>query len=383
MKDDRELVAAASVGGADAFRPIVDRYQHAVFGVALARLGDFHEAQDVAQQVFVEAFQRLGSLRDPARLGAWLRSMTVHRCIDSLRRRKDAVGIESAENVPSSDLPPDGDLAGRELRDRVMAAIGKLTKTQRETVTLFYINGYSTGDIAAMHEVPVGTIKRRLHDARGRLKEEMLEMVEDTLKAEAPGEDFGRRVFDLLCQHGKPAPLRPWTDIRDELRDVGIKGVDGFVDAMQLPHSPTRLTTVRILETVHNAAASTLRDQKEVLIELLMRALEDKNKKVRTWAATALLNLDADEKRTRKDFIPAVLPLLRDPTRHVRWRVAYELWPWAANVPLEAAAIALAEEVDPGTRCQMAELVRRIIRARERETSETSEPSGHKTRLEG
>jgi RNA polymerase sigma-70 factor, ECF subfamily len=140
MKGDRGLVAAALAGDADAFRPIVERYQHAVFGVALARLGDFHEAQDAAQQVFVEAFQRLGGLRDPARLGAWLRSMTVHRCIDLLRRRKSAVAIEYAENEPSTDLPPDSDLVRRELRDRVMAAIGRLSKTQRETVTLFYIN---------------------------------------------------------------------------------------------------------------------------------------------------------------------------------------------------------------------------------------------------
>lgn len=83
--EDRELVARALADGAEAFRPIVARYQHAVFAVALSRLRDFHDAEDVAQQVFIEAFQRLGSLKDPARLGAWLRSMTVNRCIDLLR----------------------------------------------------------------------------------------------------------------------------------------------------------------------------------------------------------------------------------------------------------------------------------------------------------
>ena len=77
MKSDPELFAAAMAGGPEAFAPIVERYQDAVFGIALARLRDFHEAEDVAQQAFVEAFERLGTVRDPARLGAWLRAVAI------------------------------------------------------------------------------------------------------------------------------------------------------------------------------------------------------------------------------------------------------------------------------------------------------------------
>src|SRR5204862_8160385 len=86
--DDAKLVEAALHGGPEAFAPIVERYQDAVFGVALARIGNFHDAQDVAQAVFVEAYQRLSSLREPAKLGAWLRTMTIARAIDLLRRRE-------------------------------------------------------------------------------------------------------------------------------------------------------------------------------------------------------------------------------------------------------------------------------------------------------
>ena len=69
MKDDAELVAQAIQGGPDEFSPIVEKYQDAVFAVALSRMRRFHDAQDVAQTVFVEAFTQLGRLRDPARLG--------------------------------------------------------------------------------------------------------------------------------------------------------------------------------------------------------------------------------------------------------------------------------------------------------------------------
>ncbi len=70
--DDASLVGAALTNGSEAFGPIVEQYRDAVFGIALARLRNFHEAEDVAQQVFIEAFERLDQLRKPARLAAWL-----------------------------------------------------------------------------------------------------------------------------------------------------------------------------------------------------------------------------------------------------------------------------------------------------------------------
>jgi DNA-directed RNA polymerase specialized sigma24 family protein len=67
MRTGAELHADAMAGGPEAFSPIVERYQDAVFGIALARVRDFHEAEDIAQSAFVEAFERLDSLKDPAR----------------------------------------------------------------------------------------------------------------------------------------------------------------------------------------------------------------------------------------------------------------------------------------------------------------------------
>jgi len=106
-------------------------------------------------------------------------------------------------------------------------------------------------------------------------------------------------------------------------------------------------------------------DSRDQLVALLKEGLSDSNKRVRTWAAEALVNLDVDDERMRADLVPAVLPLLHDPTRLVRRRVAYELQQWADHVPLEVAARALADETNAGVRGQMAELVRLIIEAKE------------------
>ena len=69
MGDDAALVTAALADGPEALGPITERYQEGVFGIALARLRNLHDAEDVAQGVFVEAFERLDRLKDPCRLG--------------------------------------------------------------------------------------------------------------------------------------------------------------------------------------------------------------------------------------------------------------------------------------------------------------------------
>ena len=116
-------------GGPEAFGPIVERYQDAVFGVALARLGNFHDAQDVAQQVFLEAYVRLGNLRDANRFGAWLRSIAIHTSIDLSKRRKNA-NLDGLE-VKTVETPH-GVLERNELREQVMAAIGRLHEAREK-----------------------------------------------------------------------------------------------------------------------------------------------------------------------------------------------------------------------------------------------------------
>ena len=366
MQCDEELVAGALAGGPEAFEPIVRRYQDAVFGVALSRVRSFHDAEDVAQGAFVEAFQRIGTLKDPARLAAWLRSITIHRAIDHLRRARETTGSEEMDKREDGGWTPHVEVERRELRERVLAAIAGLSKTQRETTTLFYINGYSVEEVAGIQEVPAGTVKRRLHDARERLKEEMVGMVEEVLKSEAPKEDFGKRVFDVLCRYERPAPPWPREEIEAELRKIGMDGVEGFKRAMQLPHGPTRRFALRFSGVMDGVARPSGDERREVIVEVLKEALRDPNKKVRAWAAPSLLSLDVDDQRRRDEFIPLILPLLADPTRQVRQRVAFELQSWAQHVPLAAAARTLADESHPHVRLAMGRLVHCVLEARER-----------------
>jgi len=368
MQSDEQLVRAALAGTPEAFAPILERYQDAVFGVALARLKDFHDAQDVAQEVFVHAFERTDSLHDPSRLGAWLRTIAIHRSIDRLRRRRDAGDLDHATQAASQERYRD-EARRTDLREEVLAAIGRLSQPQQETVTLFYINGYSVADVAAIQEAPVGTVKRRLHDAREKLREVMIGMVDNVLKAEAPKEDFAQRVFDLVSQYRRTDFATPWQEIQDELRRIGVKGVEGFVKAMRSPHSGTRRFAAASLGNVHAAAVPSAGGLRETLVELLKRAATDPSKKVRKQAP-ALLGLDVDEQRKATEFVPLLLPLLTDRSWRVRWRTAFDLCgEWARHVPLETAAYALSVERDPRARRMTERLVRAIVRNREKSSA--------------
>lgn len=154
VKSDAELHADAMAGGPEAFGFVVERYKDAVFGIALARVGDFHAAEDIAQNVLVAAFERLGSLKEPSRLGAWLRSITIHQSIDYVRARRPVVEAQYERTPASEEHEPGAHVARKELHERVLAAIGRLSRTQRETTTLFYVNGYSVAEVATFFPRP-------------------------------------------------------------------------------------------------------------------------------------------------------------------------------------------------------------------------------------
>ncbi|NKB71048.1 MAG: sigma-70 family RNA polymerase sigma factor, partial [Candidatus Latescibacteria bacterium] len=301
QRNDADLVAAALAGGPEAFNPIVERYRGEVFSVALVRLGDFDEAEDVAQHVFIEAFARLHTLRDPNRLAPWLRSATIHRSIDALRQRRDDLDLDETESQLTSGITPDVELERNLLRQQVLNAIGRLSKAQRETTTLFYLGGYALQEIAAMQEIPVGTVKRRLHDARTRLKMEMLKMVEDTFKTEAPGEDFSDQVFHVLTRYHRDPRAWPrnWAEQNAfEARweaEVGVhlwknaaEGLEGFARAMQHPQALTRRYALSIVAGAYWEPSSSV-PLKEHSLQLIKKALKDSNKKVRTRAVVLLL----------------------------------------------------------------------------------------------
>lgn len=195
MTSDADLVKRVLVGETERFRTLIERYQDAVFGVALSKTGSLADAEDIAQEAFLAAFEALPALKQPERFGSWLYGIALNKTKMHLRREgtrnRRALPAATTGNEPAAD-----ELAAqRETRTSVMDALGRLSDANRETATLYYIDGYSQADISRFTTKPLGTIKSRLHKARKQLRKELTAMVEDQLKRSRPGRQFTDRVL--------------------------------------------------------------------------------------------------------------------------------------------------------------------------------------------
>ena len=198
---DDVLVQRVVNGETSCFRALIERYQDAVFGVALSKTGSHADAQDIAQDALLTAYRSLPKLKDASRFGPWLHRIAQNASRMHLRSAGARTRAERkrAAQTQTTSAAPDS-LGQRELQQGVMAALASLSNPNREAATLFYINGYSQQDIADFTSRPLGTIKRRLHDARRQLRKELIEMVEHSLKRTRPGPKFTEKAFREITQ---------------------------------------------------------------------------------------------------------------------------------------------------------------------------------------
>jgi RNA polymerase sigma-70 factor (ECF subfamily) len=174
-----ELVRAAQAGDRQAQGELFERYEQMVLSVAYRRLGDYGDAQELAQEVFVQALQKLAQLRVPECFGSWLRSITVRMAINRMVRGDRAVSTEpSTLAATCMDLrTPDDDAVDGERAACVRAGLRRLREMDRDTLVAFYVRGQSLIEMSDHFAAPIGTIKRRLHVARLRLAKEIEHLV--------------------------------------------------------------------------------------------------------------------------------------------------------------------------------------------------------------
>jgi RNA polymerase sigma factor (sigma-70 family) len=185
-----------------AFGEIVRRFQDMAFACAYAVLGDFHLAEDAAQDAFIVAWRNLDQLRKPEAFPGWFKRIVLTQCNRMTRGKQlPLVSLDAILDAPATWKL--GELADpytayeqKERQIRVYAAIQALPEAERVATALFYISDYSQNDIAAFLEVPVTTVKKRLYSARRKLRERMVDMVRESLQEKRPSrnEDFADTV---------------------------------------------------------------------------------------------------------------------------------------------------------------------------------------------
>jgi len=169
------LVELARAGDRAAYGELVERFRTTVYGIALARLRNAAEAEELTQDVFLHGMRKLPQLRDPNCFAGWLRQITVRMAINRLTRRGPVQGVEPEvlDQAEGRVRGPLESLIGEELKAELHRGLEQLKPLDRATLMAFYLRGRSLKQMSREFETPIGTIKRRLHVARNRLKRKM------------------------------------------------------------------------------------------------------------------------------------------------------------------------------------------------------------------
>ncbi|MEM9366145.1 MAG: sigma-70 family RNA polymerase sigma factor [Planctomycetota bacterium] len=198
-----QMVIAAQNGDRVALGDLFERYRPTVVAAAMARLGDAHEAEELAQDVFVQAMLKIRQLRTPEAFGGWLRQIVHRMAINRITRRRNAAPCDpvTLEATCADDLSPESVAVDREAAVAVHCGIERLGRMDQQTLHAFYMDGQSLNEMSDRFDAPVGTIKRRLHTARKRLAKQLDDGDSDPMPAVQPASDTGSHAGLFAMGH--------------------------------------------------------------------------------------------------------------------------------------------------------------------------------------
>ena len=167
---EQNWVEWAKKGDPAAIAELYRRYWRAARAAAFGVTGDFSLAEDAASEAFYAALDNLQQLKDTTRFAPWLRTIVVRTANRLKTAKSKEIGIEQFHSDHQSTTPGDH-LEQRELAGLIHEAVSHLSESLREAMSLFYFEGYSLKEAAHFLDIPAGTLKRRLHEGRQRLRE--------------------------------------------------------------------------------------------------------------------------------------------------------------------------------------------------------------------
>lgn len=182
---EAELIQQSCAGSIDAFEQLILLYEKRVYTIAYKYMGNHEDANDMAQEALIKAYQSIGSFRGEAAFGTWLGKITANRCLDELRKRKklqttsleDTLELEEGsvkKELESFAVTPEEHAVQQETAAYMQMLIGELKEEYRVAIVLREMDGYSYEAIADSLSCSVGTVKSRISRARQYLRERIL-----------------------------------------------------------------------------------------------------------------------------------------------------------------------------------------------------------------
>ncbi len=188
---EAELISKSLRGDRSAYRDLVEKYQERVFALCFSLLRSKEDAEDITQETFVKAFLSLKNFEGASSFYTWVYRIAFNMVIDFKRKVKrkggDAVELDEsvkqgagAEVLLSEPASPEQELERKELNERIGLALGELSESHRAVITLREVDGMSYEEIAEVTGVSRGTVMSRLHYARKRMQELLIDLYTHT-----------------------------------------------------------------------------------------------------------------------------------------------------------------------------------------------------------
>lgn len=222
LEDDVQLIRRILSGDDSAFNTLVEKYKKGVHALIWRKVGDFHHAEELTQDVFLQVYRKLGTLRDPKCFAGWLYVIANRLSLNWIQRRKPT--MQSLENTPVEEIEESSyrhylmearETETTERRSEVVKhLLEKLPESERTVVTLHYLGEMTTREISKFLGVSVNTIKSRLRRGRERLQEAEL-LVSEVLGSVQLPTDLTARIMRQVADMSPTAPpagkpLVPW-----------------------------------------------------------------------------------------------------------------------------------------------------------------------------
>jgi len=176
MKTDHELISRIRTGDQRAFAELIDRYKARIFHTTLRILGNREDAEEASQDTFVRAYRGLENFREDATFSTWIYRICVNTCLNLLESRK-RFKAQDIDNTPAEDLPyiesPENNFEEADLQARVFSVMANLPAKYRTILVLYHIQHLAYQEIAAIMQMPMGSVKTHLFRARALLREQV------------------------------------------------------------------------------------------------------------------------------------------------------------------------------------------------------------------
>ena len=184
---DAECVKRVQRGDTDSFEILVRRYQRTIFNLVYRLLGDYDEAAEAAQEVLLSAYKSIGQFRGDANFSTWLYWIALNHA--STRRtslnnaRQRYVVFDDTEVIADGVMDPARSFEHKEIQQQVQQALNRLDPADARIILLRDLQDVPYEDVAEMLDIPVGTVKSRLHRARQALKANLAPYFQASRKA--------------------------------------------------------------------------------------------------------------------------------------------------------------------------------------------------------